>query len=72
MVLRQAIGFTQKLPSDQELTRITASVFGKFRNIGVTIVAEEPKKDIYSFIGTFTAQSPNSITGVPTLTSHSN
>jgi len=40
--LRRAVGYTQKLPSDESLINLRAAVY-----------ADAPKKDIYSFVGNF-------------------
>ncbi|EFA84483.1 ATPase [Heterostelium album PN500] len=45
--LRRSIHITQKLPNDEALLNMSASIF-----------AEQPKKDIYSFIGNFTNNQP--------------
>eukprot|EP01102_Stenamoeba_stenopodia_P016185 TRINITY_DN5629_c0_g1_i1.p1 TRINITY_DN5629_c0_g1~~TRINITY_DN5629_c0_g1_i1.p1 ORF type:complete len:1050 (-),score=233.24 TRINITY_DN5629_c0_g1_i1:3344-6466(-) len=42
--LRRAVDFTQKLPRDEGMLELQASVY-----------ADRPKKDIYQFIGNFTA-----------------
>lgn len=47
--LRLAVPATQKLPSDDQLFNINASIY-----------AEKPQKDIHSFIGTFTRVRCNS------------
>ncbi|KAH9002856.1 phospholipid-translocating P-type ATPase [Lactarius deliciosus] len=48
--LRVAVPATQKLPSDQELLNLDADIY-----------ADAPTKDIHAFIGTFTINTPPSI-----------
>ncbi|KAH9993065.1 protein transporter [Russula vinacea] len=48
--LRVAVPATQKLPSDQELLNLDAEIY-----------ADAPSKDIHTFIGTFTINTPPSV-----------
>ncbi|KAF8272734.1 aminophospholipid-transporting P-type ATPase [Lactarius quietus] len=48
--LRVAVPATQKLPSDQELLNLDAEIY-----------ADAPTKDIHAFIGTFTINTPPSV-----------
>lgn len=51
--LRRAVSYTQKLPSDDYLPSLRASIY-----------AEAPKKDIYNFVGNFQRTTDQ---GIPTL-----
>jgi phospholipid-translocating ATPase len=67
--LRVAVPATQKLPSDQELLNLDAEIYGAspqqelytlFAHTPV-LVADAPSKDIHAFIGTFTINTPPSV-----------
>lgn len=54
--LRRAVAFTQKLPNDEALLNMNATIF-----------ADKPKKDIYNFVGNFTSFSSDGSSQVEPL-----
>ncbi len=66
--LRVAVPATQKLPSDQELLNIDAEIYGAFSRHRLApfahtpvITADAPSKEIHVFVGTFTVNTPPSV-----------
>lgn len=71
--LRVAVPACQKLPSDKDLLSLDAEIYGKpiqfllFSKTHEEFIADPPIKDIHTFVGTFTMNSPpsNSTNDVP-------
>ena len=66
--LRVAVPATQKLPSEQELLNLDAEIYGASfksdspdRSHIPAFAADAPSKDIHTFIGTFTINTPPSV-----------